>query len=49
MNLPYLAIENDIGFHERASKFWESRNISSVRVTSIPLPLINDMCHKRLL
>ena len=35
MTPTYLAIENDLDIHERESKFWQSRGISSVRVTSM--------------
>ena len=33
--LTYLAIEQDDSVHERESRFWQSRNVSSVRATSI--------------
>jgi len=35
MTLTYLAIENDIKIHERESAFWQSRNVSSIRVSSM--------------
>lgn len=35
MDLKYLAIERDIAVHERESRFWLSRNISSIRVSSM--------------
>jgi len=35
MDIKYLAIEKDIAVHERESKFWQSRNISSVRVLTM--------------
>jgi two-component system response regulator VanR len=35
LNLLYLAIEKDDNVHERESKFWLSRNVSSVRVSSM--------------
>ena len=31
----YLSIEKDIAVHERESKFWMSKNILSVHVTSM--------------
>ena len=31
----YLAIENDIAIHDRDSAFWLSRNVASVRVSSM--------------
>ena len=35
MIVTYLAIEQDISIHERESKFWLSRNVSSIRVSSM--------------
>jgi len=35
MDVKYLAIEDDIAFHERESQFWLSRNILSKRVSSM--------------
>ena len=35
MEIAYLAIENDKKVHERESKFWLSRGVSSIRVSSM--------------
>jgi len=35
MDVKYLAIDDDISVHERESAFWLSRNISSIRVSSM--------------
>ena len=35
MDVKYLAVEDDISIHERESAFWLSRNISSIRVSSM--------------
>ena len=35
MSMSYLAIENDIDFYERESAFWGTRNINSIRVSSM--------------
>lgn len=35
MNITYLAIENDLAVHKRESRFWKSRGIDSIRVSSM--------------
>jgi DNA-binding response OmpR family regulator len=35
MDVKYLAIEDDISVYERESAFWLSRNVSSIRVSSM--------------
>jgi len=35
MEAIYLAVENDLGIHERESLFWQTHNISSVRVSTM--------------
>jgi len=35
MKLTYLAIENDLNFHQRESEFWLARGISSIRTSTM--------------
>ena len=42
MEKVYLAIENNLAIHERESRFWLSKNISSIRVASIRVASMNE-------
>jgi len=48
MSEMYLAIEKDEKIHERESQFWLSRNVSSIRVTSMT-DGINEVMDKQFL
>ena len=48
MELTYLAIEKDENIHERESKFWLSRGVSSIRVSSMSAGIKQAMNHQFL-